>query len=123
MTEKIVHKQICTYLAMQYKDVIFRTDAAGIRLTIGQAKQMKCLQSPGAYPDLFIAEPRNGYHGLYLEIKKDRGTIYNKKGELRASMHIQDQKGMIERLRGKGYRANFACGFNEAKEIIDKYLK
>ena len=29
---------------------------------------------------------------------------------------------MLERLRQRGYEAHFACGFDEAKKIIDEYL-
>ena len=123
MTEKIVHKQICKYLSIAYPSVIYRTDyGAGLKMTIGQAKQMKALQSPGAYPDLFIAEPKGGYHGLYLEIKKDLDVLFTKKLELRKNEHIQDQAEMIERLNDKGYLATFVWGFDRAKEVIDRYM-
>ena len=29
---------------------------------------------------------------------------------------------MLEQLRQRGYVAEFACGFDEAKKIIDEYL-
>lgn len=35
---------------------------------------------------------------------------------------IPEQYDMLEQLRQRGYMAEFACGFDEAKEIIDEYL-
>jgi hypothetical protein len=39
-----------------------------------------------------------------------------------ANEHICEQFDMLEQLRRRGYKAEFACGFDEAKKIIDEYL-
>ena len=77
---------------------------------------------------MFIAEPREvadphadifrPKHGLMIELKKAGTRIYKKDGTLVA-------RGILELLtawRNKAYMAEFACGFDEAKEIIDRYL-
>lgn len=80
------------------------------------------MQSGKSYPDLFIAEPRNGFSGLYLELKKDFSEVYKRDGSLRDLPHIQDQQKMLFRLQKKGYAAVFACGFDDAIGIIGSYL-
>ena len=122
--EALLHQQIVNYLKVQYPDVIFRTDfAAGVKMTIGQAKRHKALQSDKCYPDLFIAQPRGRYAGAFIELKKAGTTIYKKNGELVKNEHIRCQAKMLDRLRRRGYFATFACGFDEAKHIIDNYLR
>lgn len=63
------------------------------------------------------------YAGLMIELKKAGTRIYKKDGTLVANEHIREQFDLLEQLRRKGYAAEFACGFDEAKEIIDNYLR
>lgn len=122
--EEKLAEAVSTYLKMQYPSVDFRFDlSADLRLTIGQAVKNKRIQSEKGYPDLFIAEPRKGYCGLFLELKKDRSAIYRKDGSLRKDKHTKKQKNRLDRLEDKGYKSLFACGFSEVKSILDEYLK
>ena len=130
MTELELQAQVADYLRLQYPDVLFHSDfGSGIKLTKGQAVQQKRLQGGRrAWPDMFIAEPafdmnRNrDRHGLFIELKKAGTRIYRKDGRLVANEHICEQYDMLEQLRQRGYKAEFACGFDEAKKIIDEYL-
>lgn len=80
---------------------------------------------------------QQNYHGLYLEIKKD-GTKLKRdkdakkllKGEVEIrkkgdwwDKHIEEQAEMLEKLRARGYRAEFGVGFDGCKKIIDNYLR
>lgn len=121
--EEALQIKVAEYLRMKYPNVIFRSDfAAGIKMTKGQAVKHKRMQSGRAYPDVFIAEMRNGAGGLYLELKKDVSEILKTNGELRNDAHVIEQQTMLERLRERGYAAFFACGFDEAITIIEQYL-
>ena len=129
MTEHEMYMQIADYMRYQYPDVIYRFDlAADLKLSIGQAAKHKRLQRRRGYPDLFIAEPAFDFnrnrdiHGLFLEIKRPDVKIYKKNGELVANSHIREQAAVLDELRKCGYKAEFACGFDEAKKIIDEYL-
>lgn len=125
-TEQSVHQAVCDFLRLQYPNVIFRSDfAAGIKMTVGQAARHKRLQSSRAYPDLFVAQPngRELYHGLFIELKRSDVTIYKKDGTLVANPHIREQAAMLEKLRQRGYRAEFARGVDEAIRIIREYLE
>ena len=123
MSERTLHRAVCDYIRLQYPDVIFNTDLSGAgKLTIGQATALKALRSGRGFPDLVIYEPRDDYHGLFLELKKEGTRIWNKK-LVGATPHIEEQAQMIDKLEDRGYRAVFAVGFDEAKKIIDNYLK
>ena len=128
ISEADLQVQVADYLRLQYPDVMFHSDfGSGIKLTMGQAiKQKRQNGGRRAWPDLFIAEPHDDLlrpkHGLFIELKKAGTKIFTKKGTLVSNEHIREQFDMLEQLRRKGYVAEFACGFDEAKEIIDNYL-
>ena len=62
-------------------------------------------------PDVFLASPRQGVHGLYIEMKRQRG------GTVQAT-----QKELITALRQAGYRVEVCKGWWEAREVIENYL-
>lgn len=124
MKEHDIYKMIADYLRYQYPTVIYRFDlAADLKLTMGQASKHKRLQRYRGYPDLFIAEPKGKYGGLFLEIKKDGVRIFKQGGTLVSDEHIREQYDMLHDLRARGYAAEFAIGFDGAKKLIDDYLK
>lgn len=124
VTELSVHMAVCKYLKLQYPSVMFLSDfAAGMKLTPGMAARQTMQKSNHSFPDLMILEPRNGYYGLFIELKRDRSALYKKDGSYIKSEHIEAQGACIHYLRLKGYFATFACGFDEAKSVIDRYLQ
>jgi hypothetical protein len=124
MTEKIIHKQVCQYIRMQYPEVLFNSDMAGaMKLTIGQAVQIKALRSNRGFPDITIYEPHNGFHGLFIELKKDGVKLYKKDGITPIDEHVAEQLHTIRLLTERLYYARICIGFDQAKFIIDEYLK
>ena len=123
-SEADLQVQIANYLRLQYPDVMFHSDfGSGIKLTMGQAiKQKRQNGGRRAWPDMVLAEPRGECHGAYIELKKAGTRIFKKDGTLVADQHIREQFDVLEQLRKRGYMAEFACGFDEAKRIIDGYL-
>jgi hypothetical protein len=122
--EAKLHADICDHLRTEYPGVMFRTDfAAGVKMTIGQAKKHKSLQSCSGWPDIFIAEPRGKFHGLFIELKAEGVTVYLKNGNLTSDKHIREQDAVHGQLEAKGYIARFAIGFVQAKYLIDCYLQ
>lgn len=119
--ERSLHIQVCDYIRLRYPQVIFRTDVADLKLTMAQAARLKRMQGGRrAYPDLFLAEPRGGYAGLFIELKAT--DIYKKDGNLKANPHVAEQAKMLSALTQRGYRAVFTVGFEQAREVIDKYM-
>lgn len=124
MREVDLQIQVADYLRLRYPKAIFHSDfGAGVKLTIGQAaKQKRMNGGKRAYPDMFVAEPvANGYFGLFIELKKDGVRLKKKNGNW-ANEHIAEQAEMLSRLQIRGYAAEFAVGFNQAKNLIDEYL-
>ena len=108
---------------MQYPDVIFHSDfGSGVKLTPWQARMQK-MQNGGrrAWPDMMIAEPIGNYHGLFIELKREGARLKKQNGEW-ASSHIAEQNIMLNELSNKGYKAEFAIGFEQALDLIDDYL-
>ena len=66
---------------------------------------------PG-FPDFFIYESRGGFHGLAIELKRVKGGRVT-----------DEQRNCLRELTERGYYAAVCKGFDEAKDIIDKYLK
>jgi hypothetical protein len=123
MSEKTLHRAVCDYIRLQYPSVLFNSDLAGAtKLTIGQAVAIKNLRSNRGWPDIFIAEPRHGYHGLFIELKKEGVKLFKKNGDP-IDDHVAEQIKMSELLFKRRYVVKFAIGFDLTKEIIDDYLK
>lgn len=73
--------------------------------------RMQRLGMKKGFPDLFFPTPCNGYHGLLIEMKRD------KKARITA-----EQKGWLSYLSIQGYRAIACHGANEAIAEIKKYF-
>lgn len=131
--ESEIQAQVADYLRLRYPDVLFHSDfGSGIKLTMSQAVRQKRLNGGRrAWPDMFIAKPKLGYdgdgqpfylHGLFLELKRDGTRILKRDGSVVADEHIREQMKILLHLSRLGYKAEFAVGFEQAKQIIDKYL-
>jgi hypothetical protein len=119
---------ISTYLKLQYPKVLFHFDYAGLNLSKAQSGKMKVIQGERGFPDLCIYKRKDDlvvntcFNALFIELKKEGERIFKKNGEP-ASDHIAEQVAMIERLNKAGYYATFCVGFDEARHVIDWYLK
>lgn len=120
--EEVVHQQVCQYLRVSYPNAMFNSDGAGHHLSPREAGLAKMLKSDNGYPDLFVPEPRGRFFGLFLELKRENATIFLKNGKLSLDSHVQKQAEAINRLIARGYYANFAIGFEDAKTKIDWYM-
>lgn len=132
--ETQIQIKLAEYIAKNYPNVEFHSDyGSGARLRPYQAKEQSRLNAGRrAWPDMFIAETRiyfpsnavgaREFHGLFIELKKAGTKIFTKKGTLVADEHIREQFDKLESLRRRGYKAEFACGLEEAKKLVDKYL-
>jgi hypothetical protein len=121
LSEKQIHKQITDFIKLQYPKVIFNTDSSGLKLTIGQATQMKKLRSSNGFPDITIYEPTKKYSGLFLEVKKE--TPFKKDGYLKKDKHLQEQREMHIKLSERGYFVKFVWTLDQAKTILSDYFR
>jgi hypothetical protein len=124
-------KDIAIYMRLQYPNVIFHFDLAGLNLSRAQAGMMKAIQGGRGWPDLFIAEVRTFEDefgsvrissGLFIEVKKEGTIIWKTKGGPKSD-HIKEQIDCLNYLTEQGYTADFGIGFDDCKNMIDEYLK
>lgn len=76
---------------------------------IARNRQMGCKKG---VPDLFYPVPMNGYHGLFVEMKKKKG------GRL-----SPEQKKWLKVLKDFGYQVAVCNGWEEGKEVLLEYVK
>lgn len=121
--EHELYHRLARWFQEEHPNVIYRFDlAADLKLTMGQARKHKELHPKRGYPDLFIAEPRSCFHGMYIELKADGNSPYKRNGELKSSIHLEEQEEFLMKLQCRGYYSTFATGFEEAKSLIELYL-
>lgn len=123
MLEEKIQQQVCQWLKLQYPNVIFTCDlSSGMKLTIGQAVKASKMRSSRGLPDIFIAEPVNGFHGLFLELKRKEAKVFKMDGSLYNNPHLKEQNVILDLLRKKGYVAEFCIGFDQTIRFIKNYL-
>ena len=98
------------YLRWPELDLAFHIPNGGSRNRI-EAARLKAQGVKAGVPDIFISVPRCGYHGLYIEMKRQVG------GKMR-----EGQKEIIPRLRAQGYCVEICKGFHPAADVIEKYM-
>ena len=91
-------------------ELAFHIPNGGSRNKI-EAARMKAQGIKAGVPDVFISVPRCGYHGLYIEMKRQRG------GKVEEA-----QKELIPKLRAQGYRVEICKGFHPAADLIEQYM-
>lgn len=98
------------YVCPQYKELLFAIPNGGQRNAVVAAK-LKAEGVQAGVPDLFLAVPKKGYHGLWIEMKNGKAG--------RVSEH---QKEMIEILLNQGYKCAVCYNFEEFKSVVEWYM-
>ena len=102
---------VIKYLRLAYPDALYCASAGGMRTSYLQAVKMKRTGYVKGFPDLFIYEPRGEFHGLAIEMKKEKGGTAS-----------PEQKEWQEQLRNRGYCSYICKGNEEAIKVIDEYF-
>ena len=89
---------------------LFAIPNGGLRHVI-VAKRMKDEGVRAGIPDLFLAVPRGGFHGLFVELKRTKGG---------RTSDVQEKAMAL--LRAQGFRCIVCRGCAEAKAEINRYL-
>jgi len=82
----------------------------GARVSIGMAVKLKKEGLTKGIPDVFVDEPRNGYHGLRIEMKKKGGQV------------SVEQFNTIGKYKKKGYSTAVCYSAEEAWSVLMDYL-
>lgn len=76
-----------------------------------EAAIFKAMGVKAGVPDLFLPCAREGYHGLYVEMKALDGRP------------SRAQLEMLKALSGQGYKCVVCHGADEARRVIEDYLR
>ena len=79
---------------------------------LNTAMYMKAEGLASGVPDIFLPCARGCYHGLFIELKRVKGSSVSK-----------TQKAYLDGLNQQGYKAVVCYGFDDAKNVILGYLK
>lgn len=120
--EKKLHKSICKFIQLQYKDVYFLSDPSGMRVSIGLAVELKSMRSEHSQLDIVILEPNRNWNALIIEVKKEKSEVFKKNGEFRDTEHVRNQNKSVKHLNKKGYYADYVWSLNQAMLIINHYM-
>lgn len=83
------------------------------------ARKMKAEGVKPGIPDMFLPVARQGFHGLYVEMKAQSSRPKRGgKGGL-----SPEQEKWIRRLRAQGYRVEVCYGWKEAAAVLEDYLQ
>jgi len=102
---------VIQYLKLAYPNAIYCASAGGMFTSMKQAIKMKATGYVKGFPDLQICEPNEKYHGLFIEVKTDKGVV------------SKEQKEWIKQLNKRGYYATYVKVSEEAIKVIDAYFK
>lgn len=110
-SEAEIQAAVVKYLSIQYPNALYCASAGGLKTSLSQAVRMKMTGYKKGFPDLQICEARKGYHGLFIEMKREDG--YPSK----------EQKEWQSNLVARGYLSVICKSFDSAKQVIDEYLR
>jgi hypothetical protein len=93
------------------KKMLFAVPNQGGKGREREGGQLKAMGLRAGVSDLFLAVPRGGYAGLFIEMKTPKGRVSEEQKEFQAHAIAQ------------GYWATVARGWDQARAEIESYLK
>lgn len=115
-SEDAIHLALMDHLAtVPYKDG-FLIDVAhhspnGGTSSFRQKAKFKKMGTLNGMCDLQFFIPRGGYHGLFVELKRERGGVVS-----------QSQKDVMAMLDRQGYKTVVTRGLQASVEAIEEYM-
>lgn len=109
--EQVAFFEVASYLLStdQYS-VLFAVPNGGKR-HIRTAINLKREGVKAGVPDIIFAYPSQGYNGLFIELKRQKGGVVS-----------EEQKYMLELLNANNYKAVVCNGCDDAVKTLKSYL-
>ncbi len=83
----------------------------GVKMTKAQAGRAIAQGMLSGVPDLFLPVPKNGYHGLFIEMKYGSNKV------------TEDQEKFLQNAANVGYAISVCYSANEAIKRIEDYYE
>ena len=122
--EDDLQKQVAKYL--DFKKVLWTHVANERKTSIQAGARLKSKGVKSGVPDCMIFTPKGRFKGLALELKTTKDNGLKKNGEPKKptkGVLSENQREWLINLTTVGWETKVAYSFNEAKTIIDNYLK
>ncbi len=100
------------------RDFFCKNDNEGKRTPI-QGRHLKLLGLRPGVSDIFIYYPSGSYHGLWLEMKRNKKYSPSE----RSTSTWKAQELFQETVKSVGFAAYFCYGWADGKNIIERYLE
>lgn len=84
---------------------------AGTRVVCSGGARLKAMGMQTGFPDLFLAVPRRGMHGLFIEMKSETGRLE------------PSQREMLALLSEQGYATAVCRSLDDFQDVVDSYLQ
>lgn len=84
---------------------------AGARVVCSGGARLKAMGMQTGFPDLFLAVPSRGMHGLFIEMKSETGRLE------------PSQREMLALLSEQGYATAVCRSLDEFQHVTDSYLQ
>ena len=110
-SEHQIQAALFKWLAAVHPKVVAYAIPNAARRSMAQAAYLKAEGLRAGMPDVVIATARGGYHGMYLELKTQKGKLF------------ESQTEMLTRLANEGYASAVAYGLDDAIFLITKYVE
>ena len=116
MSESLSQKALVKWWSITHKSfglplfALYATPNGGARSAITGAN-LKLEGTRKGVPDLTLCVPRNGFHGLYIELKYGKNKLSSEQSDFIAFLQVQN------------YQAAVCYDWYAAKQVIEEYLK
>ncbi len=123
-SENAEQQTTVNHLKTRYPNVLFTTGLLGIRLPAWAMWLLNALGYRSGTPDIHIYEPRRGYHGLFIEMKRPRSEYMDggKRVVVYPGKVTPEQAEFHHELEKRGYYVAVCYSSKEAEKVIDWYL-
>lgn len=111
MSEHEVQSTFVKLVSDQHPEVLYCATVGGARMRISEAKKIKKQGYRRGIPDILFYEPRSGYYGLAIEVKKE-------KGGRTSPFQIQWRDDLLKR----GYQSVICKGLDECIHAFNLYF-
>ena len=110
--ERQLQINLVAWFRLAYNGAIIHHSPNGGKRNLLEAVKFKAMGTLAGFPDLFIAEPKGGFHGCFIELKD------GKKGRLSENQNI-----MLDELAKRGYFCAIVRDYEQGVNIINSYMQ
>ena len=111
ISEHNLQMKCVRYFRLKYKKYLIYAIPNGGYRTRTTAKKLKLEGVVAGIPDLFIPVARQGFHGMYIEMKNGKAGKISKK-----------QKEIMAYLESEGYKIALCRDLDEFMKEVDEYF-